>query len=141
MGERVGVWAEINEDVSVPDLGMNAIQGIIFAAEAVVGVRGSDQAAIQAVGPTVVTALNPPREMSLGAGADAGATMPADIEERPQRVIFVTRNNDAFTGDLAQKVVSRLWNPVYTPSANPVVAVVAFEFVAEEIGVSVIAGG
>ena len=65
--------------------------------------------------------------------------MPADVEERPQRVIPVTRNNDAFTGDFAQKVVTRLWNPVYTPDANPVVAVEALEFFAEQIGVRVIA--
>jgi len=67
--------------------------------------------------------------------------MPAHIEKRPQRVIPVTRNNDAFTGDIAQKVVTRLRDPVYTPGTDPVMTVKAFEFFAKEIGVRVIAGG
>src|SRR5215475_3426848 len=54
MGKRGGIWAEVNEDVSVPDVGMNTIEGIVFAAEAVVGVRSSDQTAVEAVGPTVI---------------------------------------------------------------------------------------
>ena len=141
MGERVGVSAEIDEDVPVPDIGKNLIQGIIFAAEAFVGVWSSDQAAVEAVGPSVVAALNPPGKMSFCVGANAGATMTADIEESPQRVISVTCNYDAFTGDVAQKVVARLGNPVGTPGADPVVAVEAFEFFAEEIGVRVVTGG
>src|SRR5215472_17242152 len=122
MAKRGRMPAEVDEDVSVPDIGMNAIQRIICAAEAVVGVRCSNQGAVEAVSPTVVAALNPPGKMSLRAGAYAGATMPANVEECPQRVISVTRNNDAFARELAQKVVTRLWNPVYTPDANPVLA-------------------
>jgi hypothetical protein len=119
---------------------MYAVQRIIFAAEAVVGVRRSNQAAVEAVSPTVVAALDPPGEMSLRAGANAGATMPANVEECSQRVISVTRNNDAFARNLAQKVVPRLWNAAYTPDADPVFVVEAFEFFAEEAGVRVIAG-
>jgi len=84
MGEGAGVSVEINEDVSVPNIGMNPIQRIIFAAKAVLGVRSPDQAAVEAVGPTVIAALNPPGEASLGAGANAGATMTADVEESSQ---------------------------------------------------------
>src|SRR5215475_3857039 len=120
---------------------MNAIEGILFGAEAVLGVRSCDQAAVEAIGPTVVAALNPPGKMSFWAGANAGATVTADVEERPQRVISVTRNDDAFTRDVAQKVVTPLCNPVGTTGADPVVTVEAFEFFAEEIGVRVVAGG
>lgn len=67
--------------------------------------------------------------------------MTADVEESPQRVISITRNYDAFTGDVAQKVIAPLWNPVGTPGADPVVAVEAFEFFAEQIGVRVVTGG
>jgi hypothetical protein len=140
MGERGRMPAEVDEDVSVPDIGMYPIQRIIFAAEAVVGVRRSNQGAVEAVSPAVVAALNPPREMSLRAGANAGAAMPANVEEPPQRAISVTRENDAFACDLAEKVVTRLWNPVYMPDADPFLAVEAFEFFAEEVGVRVIAG-
>jgi len=54
---------------------------------------------------------------------------------------FHQRNNDAFTGDVAQKVITRRWDPVYTPDTDPVLAVEAFEFLAEQIGVRVVAGG
>src|SRR5215469_3128814 len=67
--------------------------------------------------------------------------MSADVEKRPQRVTPVARNNDAFTSDLAQEVVARLRNPTYMPDADPVVAIEAFEFLVEQIGVSVVAGG
>ena len=67
--------------------------------------------------------------------------MTADVEEGPQRVVSVARNYDAFTGDVAQKVITPLWNLVGTPGAYPVVAVKAFEFFAKEIGVRVVAGG
>jgi len=90
---------------------MNAIQRIIFAAEAVVGVRSPDEAAVESVGPSVIAALNPAGKMSFWAGANAGAAMSADVEKRPQRVTPVARNNDAFTSDLAQEVVARLRNP------------------------------
>ena len=65
MGKRVGISAEVDEDVSVPDVGVYPIQRIIFAAEAVAGVRRSNQGTVEAVGPPVVAALNPPGEMSL----------------------------------------------------------------------------
>ena len=44
-----------------------AIERIVFAAEAIVCVRRADQAAIQAVGPPVIAALDSPGKMSLGA--------------------------------------------------------------------------
>jgi len=65
IGKRVGVSAEIDEDVAVPNIGMNAIQGIIFGAEAVLGVGSCDQGAVEAIGPTVVAALNPAGKMSF----------------------------------------------------------------------------
>jgi len=127
--------------VAVPDVSMNAIEGIIFAAEAVVGVRSADQAAIESVGPTVIAALDPAGEMSFGGGADAGTAVPAHIEKRPQRVTRVTSNDDAFVRNLAQKIVAGRRDLVGASGADPGLAVEALELVAEEIGVSVVAGG
>ena len=83
MGKRGGIWAEVNEDVSVPDVGMNTIEGIVFAAEAVVGVRSSDQTAVEAVGPPVIRAGKVTRAAATAIG-DTGAAVAADIEKGPK---------------------------------------------------------
>lgn len=106
-----------------------------------VDVRCSNQAAVKPVGPAVIATLDSSGEVPFCLRTEPGATMAANVEERAQRVVPIARNNDAFTGDLAQKVVTRLWNPVYTPDAGPVVTVEALEFFGEEIGVRVITGG
>ena len=64
---------------------VNAIEGIIFAAEAILRVGSADEAPVESVGPTVIAALDSSREVSFGAGTDAGAAMPAHVEERPHR--------------------------------------------------------
>jgi len=127
--------------VSVPDVGMNAIEGIIFAAEAVACVGSADETPVESVGPTVIAALDPSWEMSLGARADAGAAMPAHVEKRLQRATPVASNNDAFTRDLAKKIVARLRDLVGATGANPGLAVEPFEFVTEKTRVRVVAGG
>jgi hypothetical protein len=68
--------------VSVPDVGMHAIEGIVFAAEAVVYVGRADETSVESVGPTVIAALDSSGEMPFGAGTDPGAAMPADVEKR-----------------------------------------------------------
>jgi len=67
--------------VPVPDVDINRIERIVFAAEAMVCVRRADQAAIESVRPSVIAALDPPVKMSLGLRTDASTTVPADIEE------------------------------------------------------------
>jgi hypothetical protein len=66
--------------------------------------------------------------------------MAANVEKRLQRIIPITRNDYAFTRDLAQKIVARRRNLVGSPGADPGFAVEALELVAEEIGVGVVAG-
>jgi len=127
--------------VSIPDVGMNGIEGIISAAEAVVRVWSADEAPVESVGPTVIAALDPSGEMPLGAGTDSGPAMSADVEKRQQRVSPVTRNDDALTGDIAKKIVARRRELFGPPGADPVLAVEAFEFLTEEIEVCVVAGG
>jgi len=121
--------------VSVPDVGMNAIERIIFAAEAVARMGSSDEAAIESVSPTVIATLDPAGEMSFGAGADASAAMPAHVEKRPQRATRVASNDDAFTRNLAQKIIARRRDLMSAAGADPGLAVEAFEFVAEQVGV------
>jgi len=83
--------------VSVPDVSMNAIEGIIFAAEAILCMGRADETPVERVGPTVIAALDPAGEMSFGAGANAGTAMPAHVEKRPQQSTPVTSHDDAFT--------------------------------------------
>ena len=119
---------------------MHAIEGIVFAAEAGVGMGSADEAPVESVGPTVIAALDPAGEMSFAAGADAGTAMPAYIEKRPQRATPVASNDDTFARDFAEKIVARRRDLVGSPGADPVLAVEAFEFVAEEIRVCVVTG-
>ena len=95
---------------------------------------------VESVGPTVIAALDPSGEMPFGAGTDAGAAMPAHVEKRPQRVTAIASNDDAFTRNLSQKKVARRRDLICAPGADPGLAVEAFEFVAEEIGICVVAG-
>ena len=128
--------------MSVPDVSMNAIEGIIFATEAVVYVRSADESPVESISPTVIAALDPSGKTPFGAGTDPCAAMPADVEKRAQRVTaIISRNDDAFTGHLAQKIVARRGDLVGAPGADPVLAIEAFEFVTKEIGVRVVAGG
>jgi hypothetical protein len=78
--------------------------------------------------------------MPFGAGTDASAAMPANVEKCAQRVTAITSNDDAFTGNLSQKKVARRRDLIYAPGANPGLAVEAFDFVAEEIRICVVAG-
>ena len=118
-GQRRRLCAEVDKDVAVPDLGLNAIERIIFAAEAILRVGSADEAPVESVGPTVIAALDPSREVSFGAGADAGTAMPAHVEKRPHRASAVTSNDDAFTRHLANKIVARRRNLVGAPGADP----------------------
>src|ERR1700720_515076 len=137
-GKRGGLCGEVDEDVSVPDVRMNAIEGIVFAAEAVMGMGSADEAPVESVGPTVIAALDPTGEMSFIAGADAGTAMPAHIEKRLQRATRVASNDDTFARNFAEKIVARRRDLVGSPGADPVLAVEAFKFVAEQIRVSVV---
>jgi hypothetical protein len=126
--------------VSVPDVGMNAIEGIVLTTETVVDMGSAEKAPVESVGPTVIAALDASGEMPLGAGTDAGTTMPTHVEKRPQRAALVASDDQAFTGDLAQKIVAWSRDLIGAPGADPGLAIEAFDLVAEKIGIRVIAG-
>ena len=73
-------------------------------------------------------------------GTDTGAAMPADVEKRAQRVTAITSNDDAFAGNFSQKKVAWRRDLICAPGANPRLAVEAFDFVAKEIRIRVVAG-
>jgi hypothetical protein len=79
--------------------------------------------------------------MPFRAGTDARTAMSADVEKRSQRVTPITSNDDALPRDLSQKKVAWRRDLVCAPSADPGLAVEAFEFVPEEFGIGVVAGG
>jgi hypothetical protein len=120
---------------------MDALKGIFLAAKTIVYVRCTDETPVEPVGPTVVTTLDSSGKMSCRAGADPGTAMPAHIEKPPQRAIPVASNDDALPRDLAQKVIARRRDLVGASGADPGLAVEAFQLVAEEIRICVIARG
>ena len=97
----------------------NAIEGIVFAAETILRVRSADEAAVESVGPAVIAALDPSREMSF---APAQMRVPrcrqtlknARNESLPSRVMMMLSPRN-----FAQKIVARRRNLIGAPGADP----------------------
>src|ERR1017187_5735849 len=98
---------------------MNTIERILLTTETVVHMWSAKQLPVEPIGPAVIAALDPSGEMPLGAGADARATMPAHVEKRPHQVILAASNNQAFPGNLAQKIIARSRDLIGAPRADP----------------------
>ena len=89
----------------------------------------------------MISALDPSRKTSFHAGADACTTMAADVEKRPQRPAPVPSDDDAFSRDFADKIVTRHWDLIDATGAEPRLAEKAFQLLIENIAVCVIARG
>jgi hypothetical protein len=82
-----------------------------------------------------------PKTSKGAVGAEAGTAMATHVEKRPQRVSRVASNDDTFARDFAEKKVARRRHSISSSGTDPILAIEAFEFVAEEIRVSVVTGG
>ena len=96
------------EHVAVPDVDVDGAERDVVLAESrrAVHVRRRDEAAVEAVGPGVIRALDALGEVALRLGAQPGAAMPAHVVEPAEPAAAVARDDDAFAGDLAQHVVA-----------------------------------
>src|SRR5437016_2489113 len=93
--------------MAVPQIGVDAIERVVFAAEIqLLHVWRAEQVTVEGVGPAVIGALDAALEVALGRGANAGAAMATDIKKSVHGAACIARDDDAFTGNLAQNVIA-----------------------------------
>src|SRR3712207_6262494 len=83
-----------------------------------VHVRSAEQASIERVRPGVIGALDR-RRMPALLFAHPRSAMPADVDERMQAPLLVTRDDEALTADQRKKVVACVRHLALVPDANP----------------------
>src|SRR4029077_18384243 len=113
----------------------------IFPTKTLVHVRGANEAAVQAVSPAVVAALDTPGELAFTLRTDPRTTMAANIEKGSHGTIVVASQDDAFTGNFAQEVVARVLDLIRASRANPCLAEKAFDLILEETRIGVVPRG
>ncbi len=97
--ERPGVGIGVHEDQRAPgvDTQRDEAELLLVHAALLVPARGGDEAAVEAVRPRVVRALE--RLASPGAFADDRPAVPADVQERAQLVLTIADEDDGHVGD------------------------------------------
>src|SRR5262249_41089078 len=100
-------------------------------------VRRREEAAGEVVRPGVVRALDPSGEMPFGLLAQPCTAMAADVEQRVDRPLLVSRDDDAVVADRAREKVAGAWNLVGAPRADPAVEIETLQLGAIEVGVGV----
>src|ERR1700685_4295220 len=66
-GERLGMLASIDENVTIPKVGVQLVKRVVETLEGRrIHMRRAQQPAVQSVGPAVVGTLNPSCEAALG---------------------------------------------------------------------------
>src|SRR2546421_2961309 len=119
---------------------MDAVQWVVFAAEIqLLHVRRAEQATVERVGPTMVGALDASLKVALGGRTNAGAAMATDVEEGLHAAGCIARDDDAFTGDLAQNVVAGTWDFRLAASVDPHLRIETIHLFPEHLRVGVIA--
>lgn len=119
--ERLRTGTSVEEDVAIPEAGMKFVKRVVQVAECGrIHMGRSHEAAIKSVGPTVVRALNPSREITRRRRTQACAAMAADVIERLYGSGTVANDDEAFARDLAQEIISSVWNGVCASRAYPI---------------------
>src|SRR5262249_7513050 len=126
-----------NEDVAVPRFTAGSMQRELVFAEIRRHVRRREEAAGEVVRPGVVRALDPSGEMPFGLLAQPCTAMAADVEQRVDRPLLVSRDDDAVVADRAREKVAGAWNLVGAPRADPAVEIETLQLGAIEVGVGV----
>src|SRR5262249_33084097 len=80
---------------------------------------GAEEAAVEAVGPGVVGALDRAGQPAARLLAQARAAVPADVEERPHRAAAVAQDDDALLPDGPDAEVARLGRLLRAAGAEP----------------------
>src|SRR3954470_4146779 len=103
--------------MAIPNCRLHFVQWIIFAAESAtfLHVRCADEPAIKPICPAVVSALDSPGKLSRSIRDQAGAPVAAHVVKRTDRLIIVTVDDDALTGNLTQEIVTGIRDLIVTP--------------------------
>ena len=111
------------------------MQQVIVLAKAggLIHVRRANQPTIKTVAPGVVRTLNH-AAVSTGFLQQSGAPMTTNITVCPDLTLPITDNDQAFTGDFAKQIVTRIRNLTLVPEANPFAGKNPFSFRSEELG-------
>src|SRR5271154_850381 len=111
----------IDENVAVPKMGVKFVERVLGTLEgfSMIHMRRAEQAAIQPVGPAVVRALNPAREITLRGGTQARTPVPADVIKSFCAARIAAKHDNTFAGDLAQEIIARVGNAVRASGADP----------------------
>ena len=112
---------EVEEEVSVPDLDRDAVQGKVLLLEMrhFVHVRRPDEAPIEAVGPRVVRALDAAGELAGRLRAESRAAMPTDVVEGVHASVRRSRDDDAVARHVAEDELAGACDFLGPASADP----------------------
>ena len=106
--------------MSVPQVGGDAVQRIVFLAEVrdFVHVRRAEQPPVEVVGPRVVRALDAAGKTPCGSEAELGSAVPAHVVERihPGRT---ARDDDALAEQLSDEELAGRLDLFGPPRADP----------------------
>src|ERR1700722_17973658 len=132
--------AGIDENVAVPIARVQLVERVILTPEDHgIHMRRAQQASVQPIGPAMVGTLNASSEIALRAGAQARAAVAADIIKSLNAAGIVSHYDDAFAGDLAEKVIAGVGNGIRAARADPIFEKELFHLVTEERVVGVVA--
>src|ERR1041385_8969156 len=116
--------AEMDEQMAVPDAGVNGMQRIILSRESgFIHVRRAQQAAVEPIAPAVIRTLDSPRQFARTSGAHSCPAMPAHVVERPRHAGLVADDDYAFTAHFAKEVFSWFANLLGSPGTDPAIKV------------------
>ncbi len=100
--QRIGMRKGIDENVAVPKIGVEFVERVIETLENLgIHMGRAEQAAVEAVGPAVVRALNPARETALRGRTQARAPVTADVVKSFYGAGIAANDDDTLAGDLA----------------------------------------
>jgi hypothetical protein len=116
------------------------VQRVVLATEVFVHVRRALEFAVKGVGPAMIRTLDAAREPAMVFAADAGSAMAANVVEGLDCSRGVAGDDDAFTSQFSEKEIAWVGNLLGAASADPGLEEEGFEFVAKDLGISVVAG-
>src|SRR3954466_7865547 len=124
----------------VPNRSLHFVQRIILSAEsaAFIHMWCTNEPAVKAISPPVISALDTTRKLSSRIGHDPRASVAAYVVKSADGLVVVVIDDDALAGNLTQEIVARISNLIGAPGAYPRLAVEPLQFIAEDFGIGVI---
>src|SRR5208337_2706023 len=120
-GQRPGRFAEVQEDVAVPQFDGDGRERVVFHAEVwhIMHLEGGHELAGEVVGPGMVGAADQAVKGALGGLAEPGTAVAANVVKRVDCSVVATGDDQALTGDVAEHVVTTRGNLVGPAGVDP----------------------